>query len=88
MYRIDATCRKHPKHHDSLVFLFRKHKWNFIVSNKICRISCIFESMSQAKESKKAIETDLQKLERQIKPDLGYGIIFSNVYWLDPKKAS
>ena len=82
MYRIEASCRKHSTCHSQLTALVRKYKWNIAIEDKICQINADFISRSEARASKQMLQTDLYALERQIKPALPYGMIFSNTFWI------
>lgn len=85
MYRVQASCKRHRTHNNMLMLLFRDLQWKVKVIDQVCRIECDFDSIKEAQQARRKLELEVIALERRIKPMPGYGIIFSNAFWVsDP----
>jgi hypothetical protein len=82
MYRIQATCRRHKTNQRLLAQTVLKCGWVMNVVDDICRIEQNFKTINEAKEGRVTLETEIYRIEKKIKPDLGFQLVFSNAYWV------
>lgn len=81
-YQIDAACRKHKTHHNIICLAIKEQGWTISPDREILKISKRFETVTDAKMGKVKLQSELYKIERQIKPFPTYGMIFTNAYWV------